>query len=65
MGLKQSLKLSQEFAREHTARQFGQLATLQWVHWFDNTRLGGLSPAETEASYWRQLASDAAQAAST
>ena len=39
MGLKQSLKLSQEFAREHTARQFGQLATLQWVHWFDHTRL--------------------------
>lgn len=37
-----------------------ELATLQWVHWFNHTRLltpiGGIPPAEAEANYWRQLA---------
>jgi putative transposase len=46
-----------------------ELATLQWVHWFNHTRLllsiGGIPPAEAEANYWRDLANEAAQAAST
>jgi len=37
-----------------------ELATLQWVHWFNHTRLltpiGGIPPAEAEANYWRQFA---------
>lgn len=37
-----------------------ELATLQWVHWFNHVRLlksiGGIPPAEAEANYWRQLA---------
>jgi transposase InsO family protein len=50
-------------------RESVELATLQWVHWFNHTRLlkpiGGIPPAEAEANYWRQLASEAAQVAST
>ena len=37
-----------------------ELATLQWVHWFNHHRLlepiGYITPAEAEANYWRQLA---------
>ena len=40
-------------------RESLELATLQWVHWFNHTRLlkpiGGIPPAEAEANYWRQL----------
>ena len=41
-------------------RESVELATLQWVHWFNHTRLltpiGGIPPAEAEANYWRQFA---------
>ena len=44
-----------------------ELATLQWVHWFNHQRLmaplGYIPPAEAEANYYRQLATDAARAA--
>jgi transposase InsO family protein len=37
--------------------EFVELATLQWVHWFNNIRLLELilyiPPAEAEANYWR------------
>lgn len=37
-----------------------ELATLQWVPWFNYIRpltsIGGGSPAEAEKNYWRQLA---------
>lgn len=51
-------------------RESVELATLQWVHWFNHTRLltpiGGIPPAEAEANYWRQLAvSDTSMEAST
>ena len=40
-----------------------ELATLQWVAWFNNHRLlepiGYIPPAEAEANYYRQLASQA------
>ena len=43
-----------------------ELATLQWVHWFNHHRLlepiGYIPPAEAEANYYRQLASQAATA---
>ena len=39
-----------------------ELVTLQWVHWFTHERLlapiGHIPPAETEANYWQELASD-------
>ena len=42
-------------------RESVELATLQWVHWFNHIRLltpiGGIPPAQAEANYWRQLAS--------
>jgi transposase InsO family protein len=42
-------------------RQAVELATLQWVAWFNNQRLlgpiGYIPPAEAEANYYRQLAS--------
>lgn len=41
-------------------RESVELATLQWVHWFNHVRLltpiGGIPPAEAEANYWRQFA---------
>ena len=41
-----------------------ELATLEWVAWFNNHRLmeplGYIPPAEAEANYYRQLASQAA-----
>jgi hypothetical protein len=37
-----------------------ELATLQWVHWFNHIRLlepiGYIPPAEAEDNYYRQLA---------
>ena len=44
-----------------------ELATLEWVSWFNNQRLlepiGYIAPAEAEANYYRQLASQAAEVA--
>jgi len=44
-----------------------EFATLEWVSWFNHHRLlepiGYIPPAEAEASYYRQLASQAATAA--
>jgi transposase InsO family protein len=44
-----------------------ELATLQWVAWFNNHRLlepiGYIPPAEAEANYYRQLAGQAATVA--
>lgn len=41
-------------------RESVELATLQWVHWFNHTRLltpiGGIPPAEAEANYWSDCA---------
>ena len=41
-------------------REAVELATLEWVSWFNNHRLlepiGYIPPAEAEASYWRQQA---------
>jgi len=38
-----------------------ELATLEWVAWYNNHRLmeplGYIPPAEAEANYWRQQAS--------
>jgi transposase InsO family protein len=46
-----------------------ELATLQWVYWFNHQRLlepiGYIPPAEAEANYWRQLAEKGELAAST
>ena len=43
-------------------RESVELATLQWVHWFNHNRLlepiGYIPPTEAEANYWRQLASE-------
>lgn len=40
-------------------RESVELATLQWVHWFNHIRIlktiGGIPPAEAEANYWKQL----------
>jgi transposase InsO family protein len=42
------------------SRESVEIATLQWVHWFNHTRLlttiGGIPPAEAEANYWKQVA---------
>lgn len=44
-----------------------EFATLEWVSWFNHQRLlepiGYILPAEAEANYYRQLASQAATAA--
>ena len=46
-----------------------ELATLQWVYWFNHHRLlesiGYIPPAEAEANYWQQLAKNGKLAAST
>ena len=43
------------------SRESLELATLEWVHWFNNQRLlepiGYIPPAEAEAQYYQQLAS--------
>ncbi len=40
-----------------------EMATLEWVDWFDNRRLfgpiGDIPPAEAEAAYYEQLAGSA------
>jgi len=50
-------------------RESVELATLEWVHWFNHHRLlepiGYIPPAEAEANYWRQLANETASAVST
>ena len=50
------------------SRESVELATLQWVHWFNHIRLlepiGYIPPAEAEANYW-QLASETIAAVST
>ena len=50
-------------------RESVELATLEWVHWFNHIRLlepiGYIPPAEAEANYWRRLASEATPVAST
>lgn len=44
-----------------------ELATLEWVSWFNSHRLlepiGYIPPAEAEANYYRQLASQATEVA--
>ncbi|MDD2770455.1 MAG: IS3 family transposase, partial [Methylococcus sp.] len=48
-------------------REAVELATLEWVSWFNHSRLlepiGYIPPAEAEANYYRDLASQAAQLA--
>jgi transposase InsO family protein len=48
------------------SREAVELATLEWVAWFNHHRLlgsiGYIPPAEAEANYYRQLASQAATA---
>lgn len=48
-------------------REAVELATLQWVHWFNHHRLlesiGYIPPAEAEANYYRQLGESIAAAA--
>ncbi len=50
-------------------RESVELATLQWVHWFNHNRLlepiSYVPPAEAEANYWRQLASEVTPVALT
>jgi putative transposase len=50
-------------------RQAVELATLEWVSWFNNQRLmeplGYISPAEAEANYYRRLAQQDQAAVST
>ena len=50
-------------------RESVELATLEWIHWFNHIRLlepiGYVPPAEAEANYWRQLAQQAETASST
>lgn len=50
-------------------RESVELATLQWVHWFNHIRLlepiGYIPPAEAEANYFRQLAEKAETTVST
>lgn len=44
-----------------------ELATLEWVHWFNHHRLleplGYIPPAEAEAQYYQELARQAGKAA--
>ncbi len=50
-------------------REAVELATLEWVHWFNHQRLlepiGYIPPAEAEANYWRQIAEKVETAALT
>ena len=50
-------------------RESVELATLEWVHWFNHIRLlepiGYIPPAEAEANYWQQLAQKTETASST
>ncbi|RQR47355.1 IS3 family transposase [Burkholderia sp. Bp9126] len=55
--------------RTWKTRESVELATLQWVAWFNHHRLmeplGYIPPAEAEANYYRQLETAAAELAST
>ncbi|RQP85042.1 IS3 family transposase [Burkholderia ubonensis] len=55
--------------RTWKTRESVELATLQWVAWFNHHRLmeplGYIPPAEAEANYYRQLETAAAEPAST
>lgn len=55
--------------RTWKTRESVELATLQWVAWFNHHRLmeplGYIPPAETEANYYRQFETAAAELAST
>jgi putative transposase len=46
-----------------------ELATLQWVHWYNHTRLlepiGKIPPVEAEANYYRQLVEQSTVATTT
>ncbi len=48
-------------------RESVELATLEWVSWFNNVRLlqpiGYIPPSEAEANYYRKLATQVALAA--
>jgi transposase InsO family protein len=48
-------------------KESAELATLQWVHWFNHHRLmeplGYIPPAEAEANYYRLLSDNIAEAA--
>jgi transposase InsO family protein len=50
-------------------REAVELATLEWVAWFNHVRLlepiGYIPPAEAEANYYRQLAEQAESTACT
>ncbi|WP_320534438.1 IS3 family transposase [Robbsia andropogonis] len=50
-------------------RESLELATLQWVHWFNHIRLlepiGYIPPAEAEANYWRKIAHESQEAVLT
>ena len=51
------------------SRESVELATLQWVHWFNHIRLlepiGYVPPAEAEENYWRKIASGSKEAVLT
>lgn len=51
------------------SRESVELATLQWVDWFNHTRLlepiGYIPAAEVEANYWQQLVPKQETASST
>ena len=55
--------------RTWKTRESVELATLEWVAWFNNHRLmeplGYIPPAEAEANYYRQLKSPVAEPALT
>jgi len=55
--------------RSWPSRESVELATLEWVYWFNHRRLlgpiGYIPPAEAEANYYRQLSDTAAAPAST
>ncbi len=46
-----------------------ELATLQWVHWYNHTRLlepiGKIPPVDAEANYYRQLVEQSTVATTT
>ena len=52
-----------------TTKEAVELATLEWVAWFNRRRLlepiGYIPPAEAEANYYRQLAEGAKSVALT
>jgi transposase len=68
-GVREGLSTEERAHMKALEREVKELATLQWVHWFNHTRLlepiGHVPPAEAEANYWRQLAQQAETARST